>query len=67
MATYERFVEVFYAHMHSLLRRPGVNAMHIGPKRIGGQETDQLAIVIAVDKKVPESELNEEQILTKDD
>ena len=65
MATYERLKVVFDAHSDSLLKRPEVNAVSIGYKYVGGKQTDQLAIVISVKEKIPESELDEEHIIPK--
>lgn len=34
-----------------LLRRPGVTGVSIGMKRVGGSATDQLAIIVYVERK----------------
>ena len=64
-ATYERLKAVLDANRDALLGRPEVNAICIAYKRVGGVETDQLAIVISVKQKIAESELDEEHILPK--
>ena len=65
MATYETLKVVLDANRDALLQRPDVNAVGLGYKHIGGKETGQLAIVISVKEKIPESELDEEHIIPK--
>ena len=62
---YERLKAVLYANRDALLARPYVNAVAIGYKTVGGQRTEQLAILVSVSEKKPESELKEGEILPK--
>jgi hypothetical protein len=50
-------------HFEDLLKKPNVTAVDINYKRVEGKEIDQLAIVIWVREKKPESQLNKDQIL----
>ena len=65
MATYERLKVVLTANRDALLNRQDVNSIAIGYKHVGGQKTDQLAMIISVSRKIPERELDEEDVLPK--
>lgn len=51
MPTFRQMVSVKEANESGLLRKRNVNAVGIGRKRTGGSLTDELAIVVFVDKK----------------
>jgi len=48
-----------------LFKFEGVVGVGIGKKTIAGKETDQLAIVVDVVKKLPENQLKKEEIIPK--
>ena len=59
----KKLKEVQKRHFEDLLKKPNVTAVDIDYKRVEGKEIDQLAIVIWVREKKPESQLNKDQIL----
>ncbi|CAB4028744.1 Hypothetical predicted protein [Paramuricea clavata] len=61
----KKLKEVQKHHVKDLLKKPNVTSVDIDYKRINGKEVDQLAIVIGVRKKKPESQLNKDEILPK--
>jgi hypothetical protein len=61
----KKLKEVQKRHFEDLLKKPNVTAVNIDYKRVEGKEIDQLAIVIWVREKKPESQLNKDQILPK--
>ena len=48
-----------------LLKIKGVNGVGIGRKVVAGKETDQWAIIVFVTKKLPEFQLEKEDIIPK--
>lgn len=58
MATVQQIVPVKEANESALLAKRNVNGIGIGKKRVGGQQTEELAIVVFVDEKgdVPQKE-----------
>jgi len=48
-----------------LFKFEGVVGVGIGRKTIAGEETDQLAIVVDVVRKLPENQLKKEEIIPK--
>lgn len=44
-------------HEADLLRKPNVVGVGVGKKVVGGEETDELCVVVLVRKKVPEAQL----------
>ena len=62
---YNRLKQVLLANRDALLNRPDVNAVAIGYKKVNGQTTDQLAIIIYVSRKELETDLTEGHILPK--
>lgn len=58
MPTVRQILPVKEANESTLLAKRNVNAVGIGKKRVGGRQTEELAIVVFVDEKgdVPESE-----------
>lgn len=63
MSTLEELIKVQEAHEADLLAKPGVHGVGIGYKSIGGQVTDQIAIVILVDRKLSPENLRAEDIV----
>ena len=61
----QKLEEVQKHHLEDLLKKPNVTAVDIDYKTINGKEVNQLAIVIWVRKKKPESQLNKDEILPK--
>jgi hypothetical protein len=47
---------------HWLSRDPNIQAMHVGRKKVGGRETDQLAVIFEVEEKKPLHALGEDRI-----
>jgi len=52
-------------HVHQLFKFKGVVGVGIGRKIVAGKETNQLAIVVDVVKKLPENHLKKEDIVPK--
>lgn len=46
-----------------ILSLPGVNGLHIGKKTVAGRQTDDIAIVIHVDKKIPAAQLESNHLV----
>ena len=63
--TYDRLTIVLQANRDALLHRPDVSAVAIGCKTVGGRRTDELAIIISVSRKIPETDLKDDEILPK--
>jgi hypothetical protein len=59
----ERLRRAKNAVAERLMRIPGVHTVGIGYKRVGGQLTDELAVVVYVDEKVPRSEVDPEWLV----
>jgi hypothetical protein len=51
MPDFNKVMEVKNRVQNRLLAMPGVHAVGIGPKRVGGKSTGELAIVVALEKK----------------
>lgn len=51
-ALLERLKDTLARHRDALLRTPGCTGVAIGLKQVGGEETDQLAIVVFVERKL---------------
>jgi hypothetical protein len=62
----EQIKEVKDRYKGDLLSHRGVVGIGIGYKVINGRETDQLSIVISVEKKLPLDELGENEILPRE-
>lgn len=52
-------------HERRLLRKPNVVGLAIGKKVVGGEETDELCLVVLVREKLPEAELAPRQRIPK--
>lgn len=63
---YPKIKAIFETHREALINRPDVNFISIGHKAVGGQTTDKLAIVIAVNRKKPDSELSDGERLPRE-
>jgi hypothetical protein len=50
--------EVLERYRSQLLARPGVRQLDIAYKRVGGQATDELAIRVHVERKIPMLQLD---------
>ncbi len=61
MTDFDRICAVKKAAQGRLLAIPGVHAVGIGSKIVGGQLTPELAITVFVEKKKPLSELSPDQ------
>jgi hypothetical protein len=61
----KKLKEVQKHHLKDLLKKPNVTAVDIDYKTRKGEKGDQLAIVIWVRKKKPESQLNKDEIFPK--
>ena len=57
---YSLLKECLERNREQILKTPGVTGVGIGYKVTGGEETDQLALVICVKEKLPEQELASE-------
>ena len=53
-----QLVDLQRRHVDWLLEHPDVTAVDINHKTIGGEQTDQLSLVIWVKKKLPEEEVS---------
>jgi hypothetical protein len=62
----QKLKEVQKHHLEDLLKKPNVTAVDIDYKTTKGEKGDQLAIVIWVRKKKPESQLSKDEILPKE-
>ena len=60
---YATYKDVLYRHVDELLAIPNVTVLDIGFKKVGGKETDQLCISIAVKQKLPSAELTAEHLI----
>jgi len=58
--------EVKEKHEDDLLELANVVGVETGLKEVGGEETDETAIIVKVKNKVAESELDDEQIIPKE-
>jgi len=50
-------------HQKELMSLPNVNSVWVGRKRINGKETDIIAVIVTVEKKVPFAKLKAEEII----
>ena len=62
----ERIVEVKERHEQELLRKANVTGVGVGRRVVKGKKTDEPAIVVFVTKKVPRSQLREEDIIPRE-
>jgi hypothetical protein len=58
-------VEVQAKYTDELMRKAHVQGTAIGLAKVNGKYTDQVAIVVLVDRKVPESQLAPNDIIPK--
>ena len=63
---YPLLKECLERNREQILKTPGVTGVGIGYKVTGGEETDQLALVICLKEKLPEQELDSDAILPKE-
>src|SRR5437764_13034198 len=66
MADFERIRAVKKAAQSWLLTLPGVHAVGIGAKIVGGQPTSEPSIIVFVVKKKPLSELAPEEVIPEE-
>lgn len=66
MTTREQIRAVKARHEKALLRKRNVVGVGIGYKEVGGKRTDQLSLVVLVEKKVPEAELSPKDLVQKE-
>ncbi len=57
----ERLTEIQTRHEADLLTKPHVIGVAIGLKQQNGQPTEELAIVVMVDEKVPVAQLSDDE------
>lgn len=60
-----RATEVQAKYTDELMRKAHVQGTAIGLAKVGGKYTDQIALVVLVDKKVPLSQLDAKDIIPK--
>lgn len=60
---YSNHSEVLYKHVDQLLAIPEVSIVDIAYKEVGGKETDQLCISVAVIRKQPRSEVAADHLI----
>jgi hypothetical protein len=63
MTDFEKVREIKKAARGRLLAIPGVHAVAVGPKTVGGKPTDEISIRVYVVKKKPPSELRAEEMI----
>ena len=56
-------LEVKEKHEDELLELENVVSIGVGKKEVGGMETDEDAIIVGVEEKVPEEELDDDQVV----
>jgi len=56
-AAFEHAKAVKDAHLHELLSKPNVVGCGVGFRQVGGERTDQVALVVMVRNKVPSAQL----------
>lgn len=54
---YEKARQVRQSYRDMLLSKPHVIGLGIGYRKVGGQMTDEVALIVMVDKKLPDSQL----------
>jgi len=55
--TFEKVKQVKAAHQHELMSKANVTGVGIGFRQQGGLRTEQLALVVMVERKLPASQL----------
>lgn len=60
-AAFEHAKAVKDAHLHELLSKPNVVGCGVGFRQVGGERTDQVALVVMVRSKVPPALLAEHE------
>ena len=60
---FERVKAVKHAHEHELMQKPNVIGVGVGLRQIGGQQTDELAVVVLVTHKLPSIQLAPEDTI----
>ena len=61
-----QLVDLQRRHVGWLLDHPDVTGVDVNHKTVGGEQTDQLSLVIWVKKKLPEEEVSEKRRLPRD-
>ena len=61
-----QLVNLQHRHVEWLLNHPDITAVDVDHKTVGGEQTDQLSLVIWVKKKLPEEEVPEERRLPRE-
>ena len=61
-----QLVNLQQRHVEWLLNHPDVTAVDVDHKTVGGEQIDQLSLVIWVKKKLPEEEVPEERRLPRE-
>jgi hypothetical protein len=61
--TDEKYIEIKRAAQGALLKLPGVHAVGVGLRHVGGRLTEEVVIAVFVDKKKPLEELSPEEIV----
>jgi len=62
----QRAVEIKTRHEESLMQHPGVVGVGVGMRQKGGQPTDEVSIVIMVEKKHPLDQLDPKDVLPRE-
>ncbi len=66
MLTHEQIRRVKAKHEKALLRKRNVVGVGIGYKEVGGRKTEQLSLVVLVEKKVPAAELAPKDLVERE-
>ncbi|MDZ7270298.1 MAG: S1 family peptidase [candidate division KSB1 bacterium] len=66
MVTHDEVRRVKAKHEKALLRKKNVVGVGIGYKEVGGRKTEQLSLVVLVEKKLPEAELAPKDLVDKE-
>ena len=61
-----QLVDLQRRHVGWLLDHPDVTGVDVNHKTVGGEQTDQLSLVIWVKKKLPEEEVSEKRRLPRE-
>lgn len=63
LSPYEKARHVRQAYRDTLMSMPNVIGLGIGYRKVGGQMTDEIALIVMVEKKLPASQLRRADII----
>jgi hypothetical protein len=63
--TVEDIKVVKETHLSELMSKPNVVGVGVGKRNVGGQQTDELALVVMVSKKLPEVQLDKADLIPR--